>query len=194
MLVNKKDSSKRLVIDLRQLNSVVAPELIKLPKINELLDEVSLMKCKYLSTADLRSGFYQIALAENSRPLTTFTAPSGLRFQYTVCPFGLSTSPSAMLHVLLTFFSGIIRNSGIFIYCDDLLVVGHNWETHWRNLEDMLQTLQKNSLTAKCELGFYKLEYLGIEIGQEGVEISRRKLAVIEKIPPPTTKNISSKY
>jgi len=51
--------------------------------------------------------------------------------------------------------------------------------------------LQKNSLTcnpAKCELGFSKLEFLGFEIGQEGVKISRRKLAVIEKIPPPTTR------
>jgi len=116
------------------------------------------MKCKYLSTADLRSGFYQIALAENSQPLITFTAPSGLRLQYTVCPFGLSTSPSAVLYVHLTVFSGKIRNLGIFIYCDDLLVVGHNWETHLRNLEDMLHTLQKNSLTcnpAKCELGFF---------------------------------------
>ena len=53
-----------------------------------------------------------------------------------------------------------------------------------RNLEDMLQTLQKNSLTcnpAKCELGFSKLEFLFFEIGQEGVKISRRKFAVIEK-------------
>ena len=59
-------SIKKTVQNVRQLNLIVAPKLIQLPKINELLDEVSSMKCKYLSTADLRSGFFQIALAENS--------------------------------------------------------------------------------------------------------------------------------
>jgi len=61
----------------------------------------------------------------------------------------------------------------------------------------MLQTLQKNSLTynpAKCELGFSKLEFLGFEIGQEGVKISRRKLAVIEKSHHLLQENLSSEY
>ena len=86
-MVEKRDGSKRLVLDLRGINAIIAPKLIQLPKIPELIDEVTALKCKYASICDLRSGFWQISLEESSRPLTSFTAPDGMRYQWTVCPF-----------------------------------------------------------------------------------------------------------
>jgi len=37
-LVSKKDGTKRLVIDLRGLNAVIAPKLVQLPRITDLID------------------------------------------------------------------------------------------------------------------------------------------------------------
>ena len=37
----------------------------------------------------------------------------------------------------------------------------------------------------KCELGMANLEVLGFQIGSDGVKISRKKLAILEKLPAP---------
>jgi len=60
-----------------------------------------LSKPTLFSCIDLRCGYHQIRLNRKSRGVTSFTAPNGLRYQYCVCPFGLNTSPAAMLAVML---------------------------------------------------------------------------------------------
>ena len=110
-----------------------------------------------MNICDLRSGFWQVKIKKESRPLTSFTSPSGKRYQFCVCPFGLSISPAAMLYILTSIFAGKGKKSGIFLYMDDLLTVGSTWEENLKNLEVMLQTLCENSLTcnpSKCQFGF----------------------------------------
>jgi len=105
-LVNKRDGSKRLIIDLRGINSIIAPKLVQLPKMEELLDEIMASKPKFLTVCDLRSGYYQLFMSKNSRPMTSFTSPSdGRRYQWRVMPFGLNNSPYGMLYVLTNLFS-----------------------------------------------------------------------------------------
>jgi len=55
-LVNKRDGSKRLIIDLRGINSIIAPKLVQLPKMEELLDEITSSKPKFLTVCDLLVG------------------------------------------------------------------------------------------------------------------------------------------
>ena len=57
-LVDKKNGEKRLIIDLRDLNAAIRPMLVQLPKVNDLLDEVTSKKCTYLSSCDLKAGFW----------------------------------------------------------------------------------------------------------------------------------------
>jgi len=155
-MVGKSDGSKRVVVDLRGINAIIAQKLIQLPKIPEQIDEVTALKCQYASICDLRSGFWQISLEESSRPLTSFTAPDGMRYQWTVCPFGLQNTPMAVQFVLMTVFPGKMRNAGTYLYMDDLLTVGSAWQDQLSNLKSMFQTLRANNLTCnptKCTLG-----------------------------------------
>ena len=69
-LVDKRNGSKRLVVDLRAINDIAAPRLVQLPKIDELLDDMLQSKPKYWNLCDLRSGFWQVYLGKRSRPLT----------------------------------------------------------------------------------------------------------------------------
>ena len=87
-LVTKKNGTKRMVVDLRGINSLIIPQLVQLPQIEELLDTVTAKKLRFLSTFDILSAFYQCPLAENSRDLTTFTGPDGRRWRYTRCAMG----------------------------------------------------------------------------------------------------------
>jgi len=120
-------------------------------------------------------------------PLHDFYSTLVMRFHYTVCPFGLNSSPWAMLRVLLTVLGGKFGKSA-FLYMDDICLADKSWLEHLRTLEDTLRTLQRNDLTCnptKCELGMANLEFLGFQIGSDGVKISRKKLAVLEKLPAP---------
>jgi len=74
-LVNEKNNEKRSVLDLRSLNAAIMPELVQLPKVTELIDDITSKHCKFLSSLDLRTGYWQIPISKRSRPYTTFTAP-----------------------------------------------------------------------------------------------------------------------
>ena len=96
-LVVKKTGQKRLVIDLRGINSLIMPKSVQLPKIDELLQNITSKNPIYLTCIDINSAFWQLSLDKDSRKYTSFTSPDGRRFQFKRCPFGLSTSPSQLV-------------------------------------------------------------------------------------------------
>ena len=184
-LVAKKTGEKWLVIDLRGINALITPKLVQLPKITELIDDINACKPRYYSLTDLRNGYFQIKIHEDSRPYTAFTSPSGLRYHFKVCPFDLSVSPSAMLKVSLNIFARKMDYPRSFLYMDDALTVGKTWEEHLFNLEKMFENLQKNDMSCnptKCEFGFTSIEYLGYQISTDGIKISQKKIEAIKKI------------
>ena len=75
-LVNKKNWTKRIVIDLRDVNSLIVPKLVQLPQIEEMLDTITVEKPKYVTISDVSSAFWQVRMHENSRDLTSFMAPT----------------------------------------------------------------------------------------------------------------------
>jgi len=66
-LVWKKSGKRRLVIDLRGINSLIVPKLVQLPQIEELLDTVTAKKTPFSEFYRCYSGF----LAAESRPKFT---------------------------------------------------------------------------------------------------------------------------
>jgi len=76
-LVMKKNGQKRMVVDLRGVNSLIIPKLVQLPQIEELLETVTSSKPQYLTSMNILSAFYQVHLHEESRDLASFTSPDG---------------------------------------------------------------------------------------------------------------------
>ena len=104
-----------------------------------------------------------------------------------VCPFGLSTSPAAMVYVLLTVSAGKL-GKGLWLYMDDLSIGSSTWPDHLASIEDVLQTLVKNSLSAnptKCQWVYSNLPFGGFLIGADGNRMDSRKIKIIEKLSPP---------
>ncbi|KAH8323018.1 hypothetical protein KR059_009170, partial [Drosophila kikkawai] len=61
VLVRKKTGQWRMCVDYRQLNAKSIPDAYPLPRINHILER--LRNAKYISTLDLRNGYWQIPMA-----------------------------------------------------------------------------------------------------------------------------------
>ena len=70
VLVRKKDGGLRLCIDLRKLNNRTIKDGYALLRIDDILDCVH--GAKWFSTLDLKSGYWQVELEEEAKPLTAF--------------------------------------------------------------------------------------------------------------------------
>jgi len=69
-----------------------------MPRINYILDK--LREARYISSLDLKDGYWQIPLEENSRQYTAFAVPSKGLFQWRVMPFGLHSASATFQRIL----------------------------------------------------------------------------------------------
>ena len=92
VLVQKKDGSLRFCIDLRKLNAHRIKDAYSLPTIAETLD--CLNGSQWFTSLDLKPGYWQVELDEDSKPLTAFTVgPLGF-YECGRMPFGLMNAPA----------------------------------------------------------------------------------------------------
>ncbi len=141
---------------------------------------------------DLRNGYLQVPLAEESRHLTAFVTHDGV-FQYRRTCFGLSSAPSAFQKIISTVISGI---DGTINYLDDIVVSGPSKEIHDARLQATLQRLDKHNLVLnreKCSFGQPSIEFLGLIITKEGAVPTSDNIKSITAIKAPAnTAEVSS--
>ena len=189
IIVPKKNGGIRFCIDYRRLNKVTIPDSMPLPRCDDSLD--ALGGSKWFSTLDLRSGFFQIGLDKESRPLTAFCIPGSGLWQFKVVPFGSMTSPACFERVMERVFSGLTFVT-LLIYLDDIIVFGKTFDTHLRNLEEVMKRLEASNLKLnpeKCVLFNTHVSFLGHLISSEGIEVDPAKTKVVQDWPVP--KNVS---
>ena len=72
----KTNGEVRLCVDMRQANCIVEREQYPIPTIDEVLQDMN--NSKVFSKLDLRWGYHQLELSEESREITIFITRKGL--------------------------------------------------------------------------------------------------------------------
>ena len=143
----KPDGDIRVCVDMRRANEAIERERHPIPTIEEILYDLN--GSTVFSKLDLKWGFHQVELEEESREITTFVTHRGL-YRYKRLMFGISSAPEKYQKVI----SDVIRGCrGVANIADDLIVHGVNLEEHDQNLHAVLQCLRERGLTlngAKC--------------------------------------------
>ena len=187
VLVKKKDGTKRLCIDYRDLNEVTIKDAYPVPRIDETLD--ALGSAKWFSTLDLSSGYWQVALDEEAQDKSTFVVRNGL-YRWKVMPFGLTNAPATFERLMEKVMRGL-QWEVLLIYLDDIIVFGRTVEEEIQRLRLCFSRLRDANLKlkpSKCFLFQTSVLYLGHIVSAEGVATDPQKVTAIDEWPRPQCK------
>ena len=90
VVVPKAGGDVRVCVDMRRANEVIIRERHRIPTVEELLHDLN--GSTVFSKIDLKWGFHQILLSEDSRHITTFVTHRGL-YRYKRLMFGVASGP-----------------------------------------------------------------------------------------------------
>ena len=184
-LVPKKDGSIRFCVDYRKLNAVTRKDAHPLPNIQDIFDTMA--GASLFTTLDLRSGYWQVSMAETAKEKTSFVCHRGL-FQFKRMPFGLCNSPAVfqrlMNHVLAPFIG-----KSVMVYLDDIVIFSKSPQEHEAHTAEVFEAIQKAGLTvkpSKCEFSKPEVRLLGYIVSGQGIRSDPEKTKAIAEMAPPT--------
>src|SRR5690606_26339886 len=177
----------RFCCDFRLLNEHTVSDKYPMPSLERQLD---VGKARYFTKMDLASAFWQIPIAPEDQPETTFSF-EGRSCKWLVMPFGLKNAPPTFQRLVDKILSDLIGR-GVYAYIDDILIYTETLEDHWRILREVLERLKVAGLKISLEKSEWlrkEVQYLGYVIGQGTLKMDPSKTEDILKIPvPPDTR------
>ncbi|KAJ0489251.1 putative nucleotidyltransferase, Ribonuclease H [Helianthus annuus] len=150
LFVKKKDGTLRMCIDYRELNKLTIKNRYSLSRIDELFDQ--LQGSSYYSKIDLRSGYHQLRIQEESVPKTAFRTRYG-HYEFLMMPFGLTNAPEVFMDLVNRVCKPYL-DKFVIVFVDDILIYSRTKEEHEQHLRTILELLKKEKLYAKfskCE-------------------------------------------
>ena len=97
VLVKKKDQSLRFCVDYHHLNALTKKDVFPLPRIDDMLDQLSGMRI--FSTLDAHSGYWQTRMEASSQEKTALITHNRL-YEFRVMPFSLCNSPATFQRLM----------------------------------------------------------------------------------------------
>lgn len=178
----------RPCIDWRGLNKVTKRRVFYLPLAQDIIDGMA--NCKFISSLDLDSGYWQLLLDEDSKAKTAFSTPFG-QFQCKRMGFGLVNAPPDFSGEMAAIVRRM-RRKGVKNYMDDFYVGAETNEEHDETLDELCETLIEENLQikpAKCHFLQDKIRILGHIVSDGKVTPDESKVEAIAKMPSP--KNVT---
>ena len=163
-----KRGKRRMVINYKKLNLATVGDSYKLPRKDFILEKIK--GCNWFSSLDAKSGYYQLRLAEETKPLTAFSCPPQKHYEWNVLPFGLKQAPSIYQRFMDKSLEGL--NHICLAYIDDILIFTKgSREQHLQDIETVLLRIKEKGIVIskkKSKLLQKEIEYLGLILKENG--------------------------
>lgn len=185
VLVRKKNGETRLCIDYRELNKITIKDNFPSPLID---DNIDLLKNKrYFTSLDLKDGYYNVKIAEDSIAFTSFVTPLG-QFEFLFCPFGLTNAPKVFGRFIKKIFAEPLQNGEMMQFFDDFLIATATLEDHFEILKKVFRLTAQAKLTLRLDKCFFvqtEIDYLGYRVSYEGIRPTDQNIAAVLNYPVP---------
>ena len=186
IIMPRKDQEEiRIAVDYRSLNDKLVKDREPVSRTQSIFGRIP--KGKYYSVIDLKNGFYQIPLDEESRKYTAFITEFGL-FQFKVLPFGIANGPAEFSRLMRGLFPD---HPNIFTFLDDILIATETASEHFKCLQHVFETLKSAKLKINIKKSHFfaeKIDFLGQTLSIDYVSPQSEKIQAILDFPLPDTK------
>jgi len=109
-------------------------------------------------------------------------------FEPTVMFFGITNLPATFQVMMNEILRDLINEGKVATFVDDVLVETETKKGHNEIVEEILKKLEENDLyikPEKCVWKVWKIEFLGVVIGPNGIEIEKEKVNGVLSWPEP---------
>ena len=192
VLVKKVDQSWWFCVNFRGLNSMCIGDSYPLPRIDDTLQKPTLF-----TTMDLQSGFFQVNLHPDSRPLTAFSPYcGGGHYEFTCMAMGLSSSPATFQRLMETVLRGLTWKQCL-IYLDDIILFSKDASSHLDHIETVLMHLREANLKlkiSKCTFAQKQIQFWVILFLETELRWTLLKFALSKNTLCPITFDVSGAF
>ena len=191
VVVRKKNNKLRVCMDPSDLNKCIMREHYPMKSVEEVVSRMP--EAQIFTVLDANHGFWQVKLSEDSKHLCTFNTPFG-RYAFKRLPFGICSAPEVYQRIMTQLFDDI---DGCEVIVDDLLIWGRDTEEHDERLRKVLERARSYNVKLnmeKCQLRRPSVTYIGHQLTASGLKPDPNKIAAIEKMSYPQSKEELQRY
>ncbi len=155
-----------------------------MPQIQDILE--SLYGATIFSTLDLKSGYWQVGMDEDSIQKTAFVTKNA-QYEFVRLPFGLKNAAATFQRLMNNILRDYIGNF-CFVYLDDIVIYSKAVQDHFQHLKQLFAKLEVSGLTLnlkKCSMLQKTITYLGHVVSEEGVRTEASKVKAVQDFPAP---------
>jgi hypothetical protein len=191
--IKKKDGKLHFIQDYRALNTITRKNRYLLPLIDDLI--YRLKGACYFTKLDVHWGYNNICIREGDKWKVTFRMNRGL-FEPLVMYLGLTNSLATFQTMMNEIFQDLITEGVVSVYLNNILIFTNSLEEHHQITRLVLDHMHEHKLylrPEKCEFEKTKIEYLGVIISHNKVEMDPVKITgVADWLMPSNEKEVQS--
>lgn len=178
----KPSGDLRICLDPNSLNKYVVKEQFLVPTLDEVSEK--LLGSVVYSVLDLREGFWQLQIDEESQKLCTFSTPFG-NYQFHRLPYGICVATELFQKFVCENFGDI---PGVIAVIDDLLIYAKSIKEHDEILMAVIERAKKLNVKfnpSKFQFRVEKVRYLGHIFSKDGMSIDDDRIKSIRELKYP---------
>jgi len=184
LFVSKKNGTKQLCVNYRQLNKITKQDSYSLSLIKELQDRLD--RVKWFTSLNLKEAYYWVQMKKGKEWKTVFWTRYE-HYKYTVMLFELKNAPVTFQRLINDTLREYLNDFAI-TYLDDILIYSDDLEMHRSHVHKVLRKLNKRTLyvkKSKSKFEAKEIKFLDYIIQSEQIEKNSKKTNAVRNWPPP---------